>query len=97
MKTRFLIPFLAAVLAGGCAREESAETAPETVVRIIVPGMSCNSCVGTLRSAFRKLDGYETDRFNLETKEVEVRGGAELNEEAVVKAARDAGFEPAAP
>jgi len=87
---------LAAALTAGCSRETTTENTAasgQTVVTITIPGMTCNNCVGTLRSAFRKVDGYETDRFDLESKVVEVRGGPALDQSAIIKAAEDAGFD----
>jgi copper ion binding protein len=58
---------------------------------VSVPDMSCQHCVGAIRSSVATVPGVEEVDVDLAAKEVRVRGGAD--QDAIRSAIYDAGFD----
>lgn len=97
MQLRLLSSLIAAValLFVGCAPQHEEDLEGKTAVTIAIADMTCPSCVGTLRSAFRQLEGYEDDSFDLEAGTATVFGSTALTSDAVYQAVEQAGYTPA--
>lgn len=97
MQLRLLTSLAAAValLFVGCAPQHEDDLEGKTAVTIAIADMTCPNCVGTLRSAFRQLEGYEDDAFDLEAGTATVYGSTDLTTEAVYQAVEQAGYTPA--
>lgn len=61
------------------------------MVKIVVPDMNCNHCVGSIKKALMNVDGVTTVSADSNRKIVEVDGG-EID--VVLSAIKDAGFSP---
>ena len=72
---------------------------PAVLARTSLPvaGMTCASCVGRVERALRAVPGVEEAAVNLATERAEVRAGAAVPREALVRAIEDAGYEVPAP
>ena len=63
-----------------------------TTITLSVPGMSCGHCEGAVRTEVSKVVGVESVSVDLDTKDVVV-AGADLDQDAIVAAIDEAGYE----
>ncbi len=63
-------------------------------LQIPVDGMTCASCVKRVETAAAKVEGVETSAVNFATETLSVTTGPGFSAAALVKAVRDAGYEP---
>jgi copper chaperone len=60
-------------------------------MKIAIEGMHCDACVRRVKKALEKLPGIAVENVSVGSAEVAID---EANQEAVMEAIRDAGYEP---
>src|SRR4051794_37574340 len=88
------LPFIVYPSPVYCTGDEMPPTAP-TSRTYRVDGMSCEHCVVAVTAEVTQVDGVDAVDVDLETKLVSVQGGA-INDDAVVAAIDEAGYDAVA-
>lgn len=65
----------------------------DVVLRVLVPDMSCTSCSSSVTRALEKLDGVSEVAISLKSKVALLHTDAKLDDTAVKKAVKEAGYE----
>ena len=58
-----------------------------------VEGMSCGHCKARVEKALNAVEGVENASVNLETKEVTIKLNKDINDETLISAVTDEGYE----
>ncbi|MBN2542823.1 SO_0444 family Cu/Zn efflux transporter [bacterium] len=67
--------------------------AGENILRLKVPGMSCQHCVSSIKNALSKLENVKSVVIDLDNKIVDIEYDGEEPEKAAIKAIEEAGYE----
>jgi len=62
------------------------------VSHFVVPDMTCNHCVMSVKNAIQKIDGIDQIVVDLETKDVTVQHDEKVKPDRVIEAIKSAGY-----
>ena len=72
------------------------ESKPMSTVEIVIEGMSCQHCVGSVEKAIKELDGVKSVKVDLQNKKAVVEfNESEVDLNMMKKAVRECGYDPA--
>ena len=65
-------------------------------VEIVIEGMSCQHCVGSVEKAIKELDGIQNIKVNLQNKKAVVEfNESKVDIDRIKKAVKECGYDPA--
>jgi copper chaperone CopZ len=59
---------------------------------IIVENIKCGGCANSITKALKNFDGVDDVDINIETQEITIKGGQELNREAIINKLSSLGY-----